>query len=158
MGSMKTKRANDIDEGECHWFDRVFVDALQGVTKVKRWLNHFLESVVLGRVLDVIASELGPEACAKVRDGVKMAIATAPDPYCGRERCSDMCASTGRRCPNKATFGSLCYAHHKCGYAAERASRSIPEDTVVALKRSASDRAKTLLQELNCNVHTARIR
>jgi hypothetical protein len=95
------------------WFNKIFMDALQGVAKVKNWLDWLLQDVVYARVMDVIVSELGSAAYDKVKDGVLAAIRTAPDPYCGRERCSAICKATSKRCPRKATFGSMCFGHHQ---------------------------------------------
>lgn len=123
------------------WFNKVFMDALQGVAKVKNWLDWLLQDVVYARVMDVILSELGRSAYEKVKDNVKIAIGTAPDPYCGRERCSAICKATSKRCPRKATFGSMCFGHH---HGTRRATVISPRKACV-LRRNIASRAKRLL-------------
>jgi hypothetical protein len=135
------------------WFNKVFIEALQGVVKVKQWLTWMLESVVLRRIMDVITAELGSEAARRVRDGVLVAITTAPDPYCGRERCSATCKAGSRRCPNRATFGNLCYVHFKRRKNDMiNATICVPKDTANAIRRSAAERAKELLRKMDGNV------
>jgi hypothetical protein len=143
MATSKHRSADD-------WFNKVFIEALQGVVKVKDWLTWMLESVVVRRIMDVISAELGSEAARRVREGVIVAVTTAPDPYCGRERCAAMCKAGSRRCPNRATFGHLCYVHfRKRKTEVAAAVNCVPKETANAIRRSAAERAKVLLRKMD---------